>query len=301
MAEDDPFERDHAPPIGVAERLAPGLQGRHRAEPRADDLHRHPQLRRRRGRGGGDRPRPRRSRPPRGARRRRSRASGWRRCSSPTPTATTARAPAPSRRGSGRRCWRAGRSPLAPAPAFAAGGGEGRDAGFRPDEAIGEGSVVAGPGWTLTALATPGHTADHLAFAWAEGAALFSGDHVMGWATTLISPPDGALGAFRASLRRLQGRPETVYYPGHGAPVARSAAHRRPHPRAPRAARGRDRRGARARAGDGRRSSWRRSTPASTARLHAAAARNVLAHLVDLEARGLVVADGERFALAAAS
>ena len=79
--------------------------------------------------------------------------------------------------------------------------------------------MVAGPGWTLTAVATPGHTADHLSFAWAEGNALFSGDHVMGWATTLISPPDGNLGAFRASLTRLQGRAETVYYPGHGAPV----------------------------------------------------------------------------------
>ena len=99
------------------------------------------------------------------------------------------------------------------------GGGEGIDAGFRADRRIGEGEVVAGPGWTLTALATPGHTADHLSFAWAEGNALFSGDHVMGWATTLISPPDGDLGAFRASLVRLQGRREGVFYPGHGAPV----------------------------------------------------------------------------------
>ena len=182
------------------------------------------------------------------------------------------------------------------APGFAAGGGEGRDAGFRPDEAVGEGRVVAGPGWTLTALETPGHTADHLAFAWAEGGALFSGDHVMGWATTLISPPDGALGAFRASLGRLRGRPETVYYPGHGAPVRdpqRIVAHILAH---------RERREAEIVAELAR-------GPATVAglvaalyggvdpRLHGAAARNVLAHLIDLEARGLVVADSGRFGL----
>ena len=96
------------------------------------------------------------------------------------------------------------------------GGGEGIDRGFRPDRPIAEGEVVAGPGWTLTALATPGHTADHLSFAWAEGNALFSGDEVMGWATTLISPPDGDLAAFRESLARLQARHEAVFYPGHG-------------------------------------------------------------------------------------
>ena len=76
--------------------------------------------------------------------------------------------------------------------------------------------MVAGPGWTLTALATPGHIADHLSFAWAEGRALFTGDQVMGWATTLISPPDGDLGAFRASLARLAARGEAVFYPGTG-------------------------------------------------------------------------------------
>jgi glyoxylase-like metal-dependent hydrolase (beta-lactamase superfamily II) len=120
----------------------------------------------------------------------------------------------------------------------------------------------------------------------------------MGWATTLISPPDGALGAFRDSLRRLQGRPETVYYPGHGAPVRdpeRVVAHILAH---------RERREAAILAALAR-------GPATVAglvaelyggvdpRLHAAAARNVLAHLVDLEARGLAVADAGRFALAA--
>ena len=78
---------------------------------------------------------------------------------------------------------------------------------------------MAGPGWTLTALATPGHTGNSLSFAWAEGGALFPGDLVMGWATTLISPPDGDLAAFRASVARLQGLDAATYYPGHGAPV----------------------------------------------------------------------------------
>ncbi|HET9067777.1 MAG TPA: MBL fold metallo-hydrolase, partial [Amaricoccus sp.] len=100
------------------------------------------------------------------------------------------------------------------------GGGEGIDPAFHPDRRIADGEVLAGPGWTLTAVATPGHTADHLCFAWAEGNALLSGDHVMGWATTLISPPDGDLARFRTSLARLQARGESVVYPGHGAPVA---------------------------------------------------------------------------------
>ena len=69
------------------------------------------------------------------------------------------------------------------------GGGEGMDADFRPDRRLADGEAVTGAGWTVTALATPGHTADHLSFAWAEGGALFSGDQIMGWATTLISPP----------------------------------------------------------------------------------------------------------------
>ena len=299
MAEDDPFERDHAPPIGVAERLAPGLRVVTAPNPG-----------------------------PMTFTGTRSYVVGEGEVAvidpgpaEPAHLAALSAAVAGERvaavlvthahrdHSEGARAFAArtgapvlarGPVPLAPAPAFAAGGGEGRDAGFRPDEAIGEGSVVAGPGWTLTALATPGHTADHLAFAWAEGAALFSGDHVMGWATTLISPPDGALGAFRESLRRLQGRPETVYYPGHGAPVAdpqRIVAHILAH-------RARREAAIVAALAHG---------PATVAdlvaglyadvdrRLHAAAARNVLAHLVDLEARGQVVADGERFALAAPS
>ena len=171
------------------------------------------------------------------------------------------------------------------------GGGEGIDADFRPDRTIGEGAIVAGPGWTLTALATPGHTGDHLAFAWAEGGALFSGDQVMGWATPLISPPDGDLAAFRASLTRLQQRGETVYYPGHGAPVHDPQAVLT-YVLAHRADREAEIRAALAR-GPAR-------VPALVATLysavdpllHPAAARNVLAHLVDLAERGEVRPEG---------
>ena len=173
------------------------------------------------------------------------------------------------------------------------GGGEGLDAGFRPDRRIGEGAQVAGAGWTLTALATPGHTGNSLSFAWAEGGALFPGDLVMGWATTLISPPDGDLAAFRASLARLQGREERVYYPGHGASVQdpqRIIAHILAH----RAGREAEILAALVRG------------PATVAELVAAiyadvdpalrapAGRNVLAHLIDLEARGQVAADERR-------
>ena len=171
------------------------------------------------------------------------------------------------------------------------GGGEGIDAGFAPDEVIGEGAVVRGPGWTLTALATPGHTADHLSFAWEEGGGLFSGDTVMGWATTLISPPDGDLGAFRASLGRLRARGETVYYPGHGAPVREPRAVI-DHILAHRAAREDEIVAALARGpatvADLVAAIYARVDPA----LHGAAGRNVLAHLVDLGERGMAAADG---------
>jgi glyoxylase-like metal-dependent hydrolase (beta-lactamase superfamily II) len=186
-----------------------------------------------------------------------------------------------------------GRSPAMAALAAAGGlgGGEGIDRDFRPDRRIGEGDRIAGPGWSLTALHTPGHLADHLCFAWEEGRAIFTGDTVMGWATTLISPPDGDLGAFMASLRRLQGREETVYYPGHGAPVADpqgmlayQLAHRL------------------AREGQilEALAAGPQTIPQMVAGIYAglepalrpAAARNVLAHLIDLSERGIVAAEG---------
>ena len=75
----------------------------------------------------------------------------------------------------------------------------------------------------LTALETPGHTANHLAFWLAEEGALFSGDHVMAWSTTIVAPPDGAMGDYMASLAKLQARDDRVYWPGHGGPVVNPA------------------------------------------------------------------------------
>jgi glyoxylase-like metal-dependent hydrolase (beta-lactamase superfamily II) len=93
---------------------------------------------------------------------------------------------------------------------------EGADTDFRPDIALADGDVVCGAGWTLRAVHTPGHTSNHLCFALDEEAALFSGDHVMGWSTSVIGPPDGNLGQYLASLRKLLARPDERYWPTHG-------------------------------------------------------------------------------------
>lgn len=129
------------------------------------------------------------------------------------------------------------RSPLMArlAAKYDLGGGEGVDAGFRPDLTLSNGEVVQGREWQLEALATPGHFSNHLCFAWEAEDAVFSGDHVMGWATTLVSPPDGDLTAFMASLAKMATRDsDRLYFPGHGAEladplgmVAHLAAHRR--------------------------------------------------------------------------
>lgn len=93
---------------------------------------------------------------------------------------------------------------------------EGADTDFRPDVVLADGDVVRGDGWTLTAVHTPGHTSNHLCFALAEESALFSGDHVMGWSTSVIGPPDGNLGQYLASLDRLLARSDDHYWPTHG-------------------------------------------------------------------------------------
>lgn len=98
------------------------------------------------------------------------------------------------------------------------GGGEGVDRDFAPDERIADGDSLTGGWGEIGVLETPGHMANHLSFSW--NGALFTGDHVMGWSTSLVSPPDGDMGAFMASCRRLAGREDRVYYPGHGDPVA---------------------------------------------------------------------------------
>lgn len=90
------------------------------------------------------------------------------------------------------------------------------DRTYEPDRVLIDGEAMTGPGWTLTAVHTPGHTSNHLCFALEESGALFTGDHVMGWSTSVVVPPDGDMGAYMASLDRLYGRTDRVYYPAHG-------------------------------------------------------------------------------------
>ena len=98
-----------------------------------------------------------------------------------------------------------------------AGGGEGVDPDFHPDIALADGQEISGDSWVLKALWTPGHFCNHMCFA--AGDLVFTGDHVMGWASSMVSPPDGDLTAFMTSCARLAKRDDRVFYPGHGAPV----------------------------------------------------------------------------------
>ena len=98
-----------------------------------------------------------------------------------------------------------------------AGGGEGIDTAFVPDIEVAEGDRITGDDWTLEVLHTPGHLGNHIALA--LGDACFTADHVMGWASSLVSPPDGDLTDFMASCRKLRARDWRVFYPGHGAPI----------------------------------------------------------------------------------
>jgi glyoxylase-like metal-dependent hydrolase (beta-lactamase superfamily II) len=93
------------------------------------------------------------------------------------------------------------------------------DTDFRPDRKLADGEVLTGAGWTIEAVATPGHTANHMAFALKEADLLFSGDHVMAWSTSVVAPPDGSMRPYMDSLDKLRGRAETVYWPGHGGAV----------------------------------------------------------------------------------
>jgi glyoxylase-like metal-dependent hydrolase (beta-lactamase superfamily II) len=96
------------------------------------------------------------------------------------------------------------------------------DTDFKPDRALADGEVVRGDGWTIEAITTPGHTANHMAYAFREANVVLSGDHVMAWSTPVVSPPDGSMGDYMASLQKLAKRSEPIYFPGHG-PAVRSA------------------------------------------------------------------------------
>lgn len=172
------------------------------------------------------------------------------------------------------------------------------DFDYAPDRVLADGETLTGEGWTLEAVATPGHTSNHLCFALPESGALFSGDHVMGWSTTVVSPPDGDMAAYLASLDKLLARDDAVYYPAHGPAVDRPKrlvrgliGHRR------------QREGQILRLlgkGVGAIPAMvERMYKGLDPRLFPAAGRSVLAHLIDLEARRLVRRDGEDWRLAA--
>jgi glyoxylase-like metal-dependent hydrolase (beta-lactamase superfamily II) len=165
------------------------------------------------------------------------------------------------------------------------------DLAYAPDRALGDGERIEGRGFTLESLATPGHAANHLCFSLIEENALFSGDHVMGWSTSIVAPPDGSMADYMASLERLRGRSETIYWPGHGGPVrepqryVRALAHHRRQREAAILAR--------LAAGDAEISQIvaRVYVGLAPALTHAASL-STLAHLDDLVARGLVAIDG---------
>ena len=98
---------------------------------------------------------------------------------------------------------------------------EGADIDFAPDVEVRHGDVVEGQGWSVECVHTPGHTSNHICFQLREENALFSGDHVMGWSTTIVSPPDGDMGAYLGSLELLLGRNDAVYWPTHGPCIAK--------------------------------------------------------------------------------
>ncbi len=101
---------------------------------------------------------------------------------------------------------------------------EGADTRFSPDAILADGERVSGDGWTIEAVATPGHLSNHLCFALIEEKTLFTGDHVMGWSTTVVAPPDGDMGDYLASLDKLLARDDGLYLPTHGAPIDKPKA-----------------------------------------------------------------------------
>jgi glyoxylase-like metal-dependent hydrolase (beta-lactamase superfamily II) len=165
------------------------------------------------------------------------------------------------------------------------------DMDFRPDRALADGEIVTGNGWSVEAITTPGHTANHMAYALKGADILFAGDHVMAWATSIVAPPDGAMSDYMASLHKLARRSETTYFPGHGGAVRNAPtfvqqyiAHR-----------------------EGREASIVHRLAKGEAdipslvraiyigldpRLAGAAGLSTLAHLEDLVARGKVITDG---------
>lgn len=169
---------------------------------------------------------------------------------------------------------------------------EGRDYRYRPDRTPADGERICGPGWTLRAMTTPGHTANHICFVLEEENALFSGDHVMGWSTTVVSPPDGDMGDYYASVQKVRDAAPSTLWPTHGPPVtdpdpflAAYLDHRR-----------RREQQILRQIAAGRSLIAEMVPPMYAAvdpRLHPAAARSVLAHLIHLVRTGVVLTEGE--------
>lgn len=165
------------------------------------------------------------------------------------------------------------------------------DPDYTPSHVLLDGDLLEGNGFTLEAVATPGHASNHIAYALREENALFSGDHVMAWSTSIVAPPDGSMTDYMASLDKLRARGETIYWPGHGGPVKdpqrymRALAHHR-----------RLREGAilsRIEAGDTKIPDMvERIYENLDPRLKGAAALSVYAHLEDLVTRGVVRVEG---------
>ncbi|MBY3225883.1 MBL fold metallo-hydrolase [Rhizobium laguerreae] len=168
---------------------------------------------------------------------------------------------------------------------------ESSDLSFVPDIALSDGETISGDGWSLSAVLTPGHTANHVAFALKGRDILFSGDHVMAWSTSIVAPPDGSMADYMESLERLIERQDRLLLPGHGGPVTKPPSFLRAL-KAHRLKRGQAVL-ARVQAGDRGiaemvKAIYRDTDP----KLHGAAALSVLAHIEDLLERGEIAADG---------
>lgn len=166
------------------------------------------------------------------------------------------------------------------------------DLDFVPDVALADGSLTHGDGWTIRTVLTPGHAANHAAFALEGTGVLFSADHVMAWATSIVAPPDGAMADYMKSLDKLIERDDRLLFPGHGGPVSAPRkfmrglkTHRKMRERA---ILERIRNGDRT-IKDMVAAIYRDTDP----RLHGAAGLSVLAHLEDLVVRGLVATEGD--------
>jgi glyoxylase-like metal-dependent hydrolase (beta-lactamase superfamily II) len=171
------------------------------------------------------------------------------------------------------------------------------DTSYAPDRILADGETIGGQGWTLQAVTTPGHTSNHICYALMESGAMFTGDHVMGWSTSVISPPDGDMADYMASMQKVHDRSDRIYYPAHGAPVEKPQqlvrgmmGHRKQRERQILKQLENGPRAIKAMVPD----MYKGTDP----RLYGAAGRSVLAHLLDLKNRAQVHEEGDIWSLA---